>query len=149
MSVDHYRAAFDEAQAELLRVREQFEELRKRKEKLEAAVHSLEQLIPSPQTNLPLDLPLRDDFFSEVGLPQRRSPSGTRKLAIDAIQKAGRPLTVPEIHQYMASILGGVTPRKESVRVLMIRRNDTFQKIGDGLYGLKEGNATVQRQDKN
>jgi hypothetical protein len=147
MSVDSYRAAFTQAQAELIRVREQFEELRKRKEKLESAVHCLEQLIPSAQPELPMDLPPRDDF-SPVGveLTTRRSPKGTRKLAIAAIKNAGRALTVPEIHQYMASIMGGVAPQKESIRVLMIRRPDTFQKVGAGLYGLKELNETASKQ---
>jgi hypothetical protein len=149
MSVNPYRAAFDEAQAELRRVTEQFEELRKRKDRLEAAVHSLEQLMPSPQSKLPMDLPPRDDFFADLELTTRRTPTGTRKLAIEAIKKAGRPLTIPEVHRYMMSIMGGMTPQKESIRVLMIRRTDTFQKVGDGLYSLNEAYETLSRQDVN
>jgi hypothetical protein len=148
MSADTYMAAFAEAQAELSRVREQFEDLRQRKEKLEAAVLSLEQLLPSPQQELPMELPPREDF-SQPGVKQttRRSSNATRKLAVEAIKKAGRPLTVPEIHFYMASIMGGVTPKKESIRVLMIRRTDTFRKVGDGLYSLVDGYATVAPVD--
>lgn len=146
MSADSYMAAFAQAQVELVRIREQFEELRKRKERLEAAVECLRQLLPSPQPQLPMELPPHEDYAQIPTEP--RPPKGTRKLAIDAMKKAGRPLTVPEIHQYMASLLGGVTPQKESIRVLLIRRTDTFQKVGEGLYTLRQEVDAATQDDQ-
>ena len=146
---DTYIAAFEQAQSDLNRIREEYEALRKRKESLESLVQVLEPLLPQ-QPELPLDLPPRPAVLrtavTEGTLASRRSPSGTRKLAIEAITEAGGALSVPEIHQRIQAKIGSVAARRESIRVLMLRRTDTFRQIGNGLYGLVEGHVKAGQE---
>lgn len=140
MDAATYNSTLRAAQADLTAVREQFEELRKQKDDLEALVALLMRLVPSQQ-QLPMELPQRENFVlpEEPTVRRRRSPNGTRKLAIDAINSAGTPLDVPEIHQYIVSILGDSAPKRESIRVLMLRSPETFEALGSGLYRLRAG----------
>ena len=146
MDAATYNSTLRAAQADLGKVRDQFEELKKQKDDLEALVALLMRILPS-QPQLPMQLPERESFeLPEEPKParRRRSPNGTRKLAIDAISRTGRALTVPEIHRYIASIMGDSAPKRESIRVLMLRSPETFEALGEGLYGLKAGHELAE-----
>jgi len=139
MRSETHAAAKREALSDLERVREQIEALQKDKTALELLVECLTLLEPD-QPTLPMDLPPREDYSLPAEVKTlRKSPNGTRKLAIDTLKNAGRPMTVPEIHKHVVSVLGGTAPKRESIRVLMLRNPDTFQQHGEGLYSLKEG----------
>jgi hypothetical protein len=140
MHFEIYAATLREAQADLERVRVAFESLRKEKEALEGLIECLSRLVPD-QPQLPMEMPARETFNlpAEKERGSRKSPNGTRKLAIDALKRVGRALTVPEIHNYIVSVVGGIAPKRESIRVLMIRHSATFEQQGDGLYGLRKG----------
>jgi len=147
MHSETYAKTLLEAQADLARVRDKFESAKKEKEALEALIECLSRLVQD-QPQLPMEMPPRETFdLPEGGAgTSRKSPNGTRKLAIDAISQVGHPLTVPDIHRYIVSVLGGMAPKRESIRVLMIRNPDTFEQQGDGFYGLKRGYEVAVRE---
>lgn len=136
MATNAYRQALNQARAELAALNQQFEELRRRKEELENVVSCL---VPLSKDNATMEF----EFITAIPAESedgnaRKSPNGTKDLIVAAITSANKPLSVPEIHHYATAIMQKNAPKPEAIRILMRRRTDTFEPLGEGLYTLRK-----------
>ena len=137
MDTAKLRDALQEANQGLHETSTQFEALRLKKQYLEAVVASISALLgageqASAVSSLPPAVSIAEAYSSEnqskiEGLPQWA-------MARDLLLETGRPMTVPEMAQILAS--RGQVIHSDGLRVAMIRRPDLFFKPGYGKYGL-------------
>lgn len=136
-----YEIALDQAKSELQEVTELIERLRVRKGLVESTISALQLVLESP----PIEA-VQADSTEAIAPPFSAVPGSTREMVIFALKEAGRPLTVPEIHEQIRLTGVSPVPERDAIRVLMTRRKDIFRVLGRGQYELAEPSGEAQAQ---
>jgi hypothetical protein len=147
MDTAKLRDALHEANQGLHETSTQFEALRLQKQHLEAVVASISALLgaderPSAISSLPPAVSLSEAYSSENQPKMEVLPQWA--MARDLLLETGRPMTVPEMAQILAS--RGQVIHSDGLRVAMIRRTDLFIKPEYGKYGLKAWEAAYREK---